>query len=190
MCLSIEEEEQVRKWSWGEDGVNGDLQYGHVFGETNNIFPVGRRWWINRRENLFRESVRVRRQEPCESQFIEWKTFDDHLYLFLRKVWASCWCDAIRMEWSGQWWVYWLLIYIAKGRDISCVLIGILAVAVAMESASIFSCAFVSNSLYFILSSWCPLTCSIVKFSGNNWSIILSACWWYSSSRSHVNLLT
>ena len=65
--LSKEEEKQVRKWSWGEDGVNGVLQYGHEFGETNNIFPVGRRWWINRRENHCRESVRVRRQELCES---------------------------------------------------------------------------------------------------------------------------
>ena len=37
-------------------------------------------------DDLFRESGRVRRQEPCESQFIEWKTFDDHLYLFLRKI--------------------------------------------------------------------------------------------------------
>ena len=40
--------------------------------------------------------------------------------------------------------MYLLFIYIAKGKDIACVLIGIVDVDVAIESASIFNCAFTS----------------------------------------------
>ena len=43
--------------------------------------------------------------------------------------------------------MYLLFIYIAKGKAIACVLIGIVAVAVAMESASIFNYAFISKAL-------------------------------------------
>ena len=66
-------------------------------------------------------------------------------------------------------------IYIAKVKTIACVLIGIVDVAVAMESASIFKCAFISKSLYYILSPWCPFTCSIIKFDGKSWRIMESA---------------
>ena len=45
--------------------------------------------------------------------------------------------------------MYLLFTYIAKGKAISCVLIGIVTIAVAVdiESASIFNCAFTSKSL-------------------------------------------
>ena len=64
--------------------------------------------------------------------------------------------------------MYLLFTYIAKGKAIACVLIGIVAVAVAMESASILNHAFISKSLYYILSPWCPFTCSIIKFDGKS----------------------
>ena len=74
------------------------------------------------------------------------KKIDDHAYLCYKNNWASCLCEATRMEWSGWWWVYLWSIYIAKGKAIACVLIEIVDVVVAMESASMFNCNFISKS--------------------------------------------
>ena len=151
------------------------------------FFPVKRWWWIKRKEKGFRELGMERRQEAWKYEFIEWKSFDDQGYLFHRNNLASCLREMIRMEWSGRWWMYLLLICIENGKAIACVWIEIVDVDVAIESASTFNCAFISKLLYFIFSSWYSLTCSIVRFDGNNWRVMESAwasvflwrhCWW------------